>query len=86
MIVRKRSTKHILVEWLAKQEDRSRLETAGGSDGQGQGVLEEARRGIRAEGRAFTVRCVRGGWAVRCGDYEGVDRDLIEAARLALDP
>ena len=41
---------------------------------------------IRAEGRAFTVRCVRGGWAVRCGDYEGVDRDLIEAARLALDP
>ena len=57
-----------------------------------EGALGSVSRGddgalyVRAEGRTFTVRCVRGGWAVRCGDHEGVDRDLIEAAHLALDP
>lgn len=41
---------------------------------------------VRAEGRTLAVRGVRGGWAVRCGAHEGVDRELIDAARLALDP
>lgn len=41
---------------------------------------------VTVEGRAFTVRTCRLGWSVTLGDYEGVDRVLGDAARLALNP
>lgn len=40
---------------------------------------------VRAEGRTFYVHTHRVGWSVTVGGIEGLDRDLIEAARLALE-
>lgn len=39
---------------------------------------------VKADGRTFTARTTRLGWAVRSGGFIGEDADLIEAARLAV--